>query len=94
MAPQSTLISALTTKTQNARLHVRAARIWDATNKEDKKLLNTKVIFIDEKESQIMLTVWNNQKQDYFPLLKEGGVYNISDFRIVPGPKTYQRSWA
>lgn len=37
-----------------------------------------------------MLTLWNNQKQDYFPLLKEGAVYNISDFRFVPAPRTYR----
>ncbi|KAL8095120.1 hypothetical protein AgCh_036541 [Apium graveolens] len=49
MAPQSTLISALTTKTQQALLHVRATRIWEATNRNDKKLLNTKVVFIDKE---------------------------------------------
>ncbi|KAK1397401.1 hypothetical protein POM88_007264 [Heracleum sosnowskyi] len=29
------------------------------------------VAFVDEEASQIMLIVWNNQKEDYFPLLKE-----------------------
>ncbi|XP_074327637.1 uncharacterized protein LOC141665553 [Apium graveolens] len=88
MAPQTILISALNRDAGKAKLLVRATRVWEATH--TKKLLNTKVVFIDEEENQIMLTIWNNQKADYFPLLKEGSVYNISDFKIVSNPKEYR----
>lgn len=47
MAPQSTLISALNRESGKAKLHVRATRVCEAIH--TKKLLNTKVIFVDEK---------------------------------------------
>ncbi|WOG92530.1 hypothetical protein DCAR_0311800 [Daucus carota subsp. sativus] len=79
---------------KNILIHVRATRIWESytidKNNFQKKLLNTKVIFVDEEQSQIMVQIWNNQKEDYFPMLKEGSFYAISEFRVVPILKAYR----
>ena len=37
-----------------------------------------------------MVQIWNNQKEDYFPMLKEGSFYAISEFRVVPNLKAYR----
>ncbi|KAL1823795.1 hypothetical protein ACET3Z_010573 [Daucus carota] len=94
MPPQSALISSLSMAIKNILIHVRATRIWESytidKNNFQKKLLNTKVIFVDEEQSQIMVQIWNNQKEDYFPMLKEGSFYAISEFRVVPILKAYR----
>lgn len=42
------------------------------------------------KDNHILATIRNNQKNVYLPLLKEQGVYNISNFKVVPGPALYR----
>uniref|UniRef100_A0A166EQD1 Replication factor A C-terminal domain-containing protein n=1 Tax=Daucus carota subsp. sativus TaxID=79200 RepID=A0A166EQD1_DAUCS len=37
-----------------------------------------------------MVAIWNNQKQDYFPRIKEGDVYKITDFKIMPAQKKFR----
>lgn len=37
-----------------------------------------------------MAVVRNNQKQIYLPILKEKGVYVISNFKVVPTPQNYR----
>ena len=53
MAPQSALISSLSLNKKDVLLHVRATRIWESFSVDKKssqrKMLNTKVVFIDEE---------------------------------------------
>lgn len=42
------------------------------------------------QENHIVTTIHNNQKQIYLPLLKEHGVYSVSNFKVVPGPALYR----
>ncbi|XP_074349213.1 uncharacterized protein LOC141688959 isoform X3 [Apium graveolens] len=88
--PQSTMISALTSNMENHTIRVRVGRIWEAINKKTKLLLYTNIILLDEQDNHILATVRNNQKQVYLPLLKEEGVYNISNFKLVPAPALYR----
>ncbi|KAL1807418.1 hypothetical protein ACET3Z_024408 [Daucus carota] len=90
MAPAYTMISALNPHSACVSILVRATRIWEATNKENGSLLHTDVVFIDEEASSIMVAIWNNQKQDYFPRIKEGNVYKITDFKIMPAQKKFR----
>lgn len=40
--------------------------------------------------SLISAVIWNNQKNSYFPLLKEGSVYAITKFIVVGAGKEYR----
>lgn len=42
------------------------------------------------QDTHILAIIRNNQKHFYLPILKEGEVYVISNFKVVPSPKQYK----
>lgn len=42
------------------------------------------------KDDHILAIVSNNQGHKFVPLLKEQGIYRISNFKIIPGPSLYR----
>lgn len=105
MAPQSTFMYALRQEAGKAKLHVRATRVWETIH--TKKLVNTKVVFVDDevrynpfiqtyitftlRENQVVFAIWNNQKEDHFPLLKERSIYDIFNFKVVSTQKIIEQ---
>lgn len=73
MPPQSALISSLSMAIKNILIHVRATRIWESytidKNNFQKKLLNTKVIFVDEEVSYAqLLKTWIISNVDLYQI--------------------------
>ncbi|KAK1389887.1 hypothetical protein POM88_018065 [Heracleum sosnowskyi] len=86
----NTTLAAVTPDSDKDTIMVRVTRIWEAINKRNGAIIHTNVILLDEKENHMVAIIRNNQKQIYLPLLKEGEVYTISNFKVVPGPKQYK----
>lgn len=55
---QSTMISALSSNTENHAIRVRVGRIWEAINKKTHTLLHTNVILLDEQVCLNLTNTW------------------------------------
>ncbi|KAL1826128.1 hypothetical protein ACET3Z_012906 [Daucus carota] len=88
--PTNAILTALQTKTDTQRIQVRVGRIWEAINRNNKTVLHTNVEFMDQQGDHILAIIRNNQRTLIMPQLKEQSVYDISNFKIVPGPSTYR----
>ncbi|XP_063938166.1 uncharacterized protein LOC135148001 [Daucus carota subsp. sativus] len=87
---QTNIRAALQTGADGQRIQVRVGRVWEATNRKNGTVLHTNVILMDDQGDHILVIVRNNQKNLFLPKLKENGVCNITNFKIVPGPLTYK----
>ncbi|WOG95295.1 hypothetical protein DCAR_0414607 [Daucus carota subsp. sativus] len=88
--PTNAILTALQRKTDTQRIQLRVGRIWEAINRNNKTVLHTNVEFMDQQGGHILAIIRNNQRTLIMPQLKEQSVYDISNFKIVPGPSTYR----
>ncbi|KAL1823138.1 hypothetical protein ACET3Z_009916 [Daucus carota] len=88
--PTNAILTALQRKTDTQRIQLRVGRIWEAINRNNKTVLHTNVEFMDQQGDHILAIIRNNQRTLIMPQLKEQSVYDISNFKIVPGPSTYR----
>ncbi|KAK1401671.1 hypothetical protein POM88_001276 [Heracleum sosnowskyi] len=70
-------------KADTAAIHVRVTRICQSFNPNDKKLLHTNVILLDQEGNHIWAMVRNTQKPYIMKKLEEDGVYIISRVIVV-----------
>ncbi|KAK1379660.1 hypothetical protein POM88_026404 [Heracleum sosnowskyi] len=77
-------------KADTAAIHVRVTRIWKSFNPNDKKLLHTNVILLDQEGNHIWAMVRNTQKTYIMKKLEEDGVYIISRVIMVSAPERFR----
>ncbi|WOH08333.1 hypothetical protein DCAR_0727771 [Daucus carota subsp. sativus] len=68
-------------------LLLRATCVWESIDAETDIKLHTNFVFVDEEDSHILAIIHNNRKHTYCRKIKEGIVYSISQFIVVPAPK-------
>ncbi|XP_063948114.1 replication protein A 70 kDa DNA-binding subunit D-like [Daucus carota subsp. sativus] len=88
--PTNAIITALQARSDTQEIQVRVGRIWEAINRNNKTVLYTNVILMDQQDDHVLAIIRNNQRHLLLPQLKEQGVYNISNFKVVPGPASYR----
>ncbi|XP_071688513.1 uncharacterized protein [Rutidosis leptorrhynchoides] len=74
---------------KQASVRVMICRSWD-THTKTGKYLSTDFIASDEKGNVIQITAKNNTAHCFIHRLKEGSVYFLSDFDVVPNKPDYR----
>ncbi|KAK9102757.1 hypothetical protein Sjap_020011 [Stephania japonica] len=58
------------------------SRIWDAINMKSNEFISLDMVLVDEKENVICASIWKNHVKKIKPLLSEGGIYAIKNFKV------------
>ncbi|KAL1804561.1 hypothetical protein ACET3Z_027629 [Daucus carota] len=83
------MIASLTPPSEDKVLLLRATRVWETIDADTGILQHTNIVFVDGEGSHILAVIHGDQKQTYCPSIKEGDVYTISHFKLVPAPTDY-----
>ncbi|KAF3966612.1 hypothetical protein CMV_009298 [Castanea mollissima] len=73
------------------RIRVRICRLWKAVNKRSgNNFISLDMIFIDEKKNLMHAIVRKNVFQKFSAILREGGTFIISNFKVTVTNKGYR----
>ncbi|KAK7859331.1 hypothetical protein CFP56_006867 [Quercus suber] len=73
------------------RIRVRICRMWKAVNKRSRNnFISLDMIFIDEKKNLMHAIVRKNVFQKFSAILREGGTFIISNFKVIVTNKGYR----
>uniref|UniRef100_A0A7N2M120 Uncharacterized protein n=1 Tax=Quercus lobata TaxID=97700 RepID=A0A7N2M120_QUELO len=73
------------------RIRVRICRMWKAVNKRSgNNFISLDMIFIDEKKNLMHAIVRKNVFQKFSTILREGGTFIISNFKVIVTNKGYR----
>ncbi|KAJ9548755.1 hypothetical protein OSB04_021298 [Centaurea solstitialis] len=71
-------------------IKVRVCRLWESLNSKNGEVISLDMIIIDDEQNLMTATIRKNLIDRFNNLLKEGVVYIIQNFKVVPNSADYR----